>query len=449
MSDNHKQYVNSVYSGLWAGEDFNKRKIEKLAQQYDIFDLTTIKELTELAIVRVARDYANSYVLPFKERFDMILGLYKRQMILSHRTSQSIMFQQYSTPCPIAFLAGSFVAQNDSPSDYYFEPSAGNGLLTIALPMQRTIVNEIDDLRNENLKSQDFFSVSKYDASVPFAVGSEFYNGIITNPPFGKAERPEHWGGFKIHALEHVMALPALDTMKQSGRAAIIIGGHTEYDKLGRIQAGKNRIFLSYLYKHYNVCDVINIDGKLYSRQGTSFAVRLILIDGRKETPEGFAPLGANNVVSNYDELFKRVNFFIEKSNVMQNPIIAKNKRIELAKKLALQKLAILNEQLDGPYRPASEPPVRPLDTMVPDSMDFETHNAIFDVKEQVGGSINEYVRTKLGYTSDTEMADCLSAEQVDAVAMTIYNIEEKRQGMIIGDQTGIGKGRVAAAIIR
>ena len=38
--------------------------------------------------------------------------------------------------------------------------------------------------------------------------------------------------------------------------------------------------------------DVININGaKLYSRQGTSFDVRLILIDGRKELPFGAAPI--------------------------------------------------------------------------------------------------------------------------------------------------------------
>ncbi|MFZ6011739.1 MAG: strawberry notch-like NTP hydrolase domain-containing protein, partial [Bacteroidota bacterium] len=38
---------------------------------------------------------------------------------------------------------------------------------------------------------------------------------------------------------------------------------------------------------------------------------------------------------------------------------------------------------------------------------------------------------------------------QIDAVAMSVYNIEERGVGMIIGDQTGIGKGRIAASIIR
>lgn len=107
-----------------------------------------------------------------------------------------------------------------------------------------------------------------------------------------------------------------------------------------------------------------------------------------------------------------------------------------------------LLEGIAGPYHPAAESPVRSLETIVPDSMDFEMHSAVNNVKEQVG-SVNAYVRTKLGYKSDQELADALSAEQVDAVAMAIYNIEEKEQAIIIGDQTGIGKGRIAAAIIR
>ena len=45
-------------------------------------------------------------------------------------------------------------------------------------------------------------------------------------------------------------------------------------------------------------------------------------------------------------------------------------------------------------------------------------------------------------------LCNAFSAEQVDAIAMAIYNIEEKNQGCIIGDMTGIGKGRIAAGLI-
>ena len=54
-----------------------------------------------------------------------------------------------------------------------------------------------------------------------------------------------------------------------------------------------------------------------------------------------------------------------------------------------------------------------------------------------------------MGYQTKLQLCKALSAEQTDAVALAIYNIEALNQSVIIGDQTGIGKGRVAASIIR
>ncbi len=70
-------------------------------------------------------------------------------------------------------------------------------------------------------------------------------------------------------------------------------------------------------------------------------------------------------------------------------------------------------------------------------------------IKKEIGGDVDNFVRERLGYPNKLALCKALSAEQTDAVMMAIYNIEAKRQGMIIGDQTGIGKGRVAAGIIR
>jgi hypothetical protein len=99
--------------------------------------------------------------------------------------------------------------------------------------------------------------------------------------------------------------------MKDDGKAAIIVGGHTKWDSRGLVQSGKNRTFLHYLYHHYNVIDIILIDGhKLYSRQGTAFDTRLILISGRKQKPNGnpgtISP-ELEKVVDSFDELYGRV----------------------------------------------------------------------------------------------------------------------------------------------
>ncbi|WP_207515045.1 strawberry notch C-terminal domain-containing protein [Longitalea luteola] len=289
----------------------NKKSVEKLAATFGITDKTHVKELTELAIVKRARQLAHSGGT-IKDRFDKIVDLYNSQVNLSHRTSQSILLQQYSTPAPISYLAGVFCGIDSSePSKIFFEPSAGNGLLTIAGYPSSFIVNEIDSFRNQNLQIQKFKKVTQQDATKPFAEYYRQFDAILTNPPFGISEQEILYDTFRIVSLEHVMALRALDCMKDYGRAAIIIGGHTRWDDKGRIQAGKNRIFFNYLYSRYNVLDVIMIDGhKLYSRQGTAFDVRLILIDGRKETPSGNAPLfnlQQDVEVKTFDELFNRV----------------------------------------------------------------------------------------------------------------------------------------------
>lgn len=439
-------FIQHIINELDKKTKHDKRSIEKIAASYGIVDKTEVKEYTELAIVNKARSIARTNQT-VEAKYWHIVELYQSQVNLSHRTSQSILLQQYSTPAPIAFLAGIFVNADQVIS--VFEPSAGNGLLTIAAHPSNVVVNEIDALRRSNLKEQGFKEVLKQDATKSFTGFEKKFDAVITNPPFGLLDREVQYETFTIKLLDHLMALRGLDCMKDTGKAAVIIGGHTRYDRKGRIQKGKHRFFFNYLYSRYNVADLINIDGsKLYSRQGTSFDVRLILISGRKAIPSGAAPTAddeRDKVVDSFEELYERV---ISKTT---QRMVMNSRELELqleAEALALELELLSFDELGMPYTPASESCVV-LNTVVPDSMGYETHTALQQIKEAVGGDIDEYVRQKLNYRTKTELCKALSAEQIDAVAMCIYNIEERGQGMIIGDQTGIGKGRIAASIIR
>lgn len=272
------------------GELFNKVRLEKLANEFGITDQNTAKEMAELAIAIQARAIAHDNDLHSEFVFKKLVTLYEKQVNLSHRTSESIMLQQYSTPAPIGYLMGLYCKLSDGRT--YFEPSAGNGLLTTAGFLDKGTVNEIDKRRSANLRYQGFAETMSQDASQPFVGMEKSFDAVLTNPPFGSVEVPVGYNGYDIKSLEQVMALRGLDTMKDDGRAAIIIGGHQEFDEDGRIKLGKNRVFFVYLYKHYNVEDVINIDGHaLYSRQGTAFNTRMILINGRKQEPAGHPPL--------------------------------------------------------------------------------------------------------------------------------------------------------------
>ena len=97
------------------------------------------------------------------------------------------------------------------------------------------------------------------------------------------------------------------------------------------------------------------------------------------------------------------------------------------------------------PYRPRSD--AKGMDTLVPVNMQTSAQEALDDLEKQVG-DIDEYVTRELGYSSVADMKRYLAAEQVDGVALGIYNFT-KNAGLIIGDQTGIGKGRQVASILR
>ncbi|MBT1688901.1 strawberry notch-like NTP hydrolase domain-containing protein [Dawidia soli] len=442
--DNQELFISRVAGDLAGHVKHTKLTLEKLALQFNIANKTAVKELTEAALIRAARQITVTS-LEIATKYQKIVELYNAQPNLSHRTSHSVSLQQYSTPAPIAYLAGLYVNADEDIS--IFEPSAGNGLLTIAANPANVTVNEIDTVRLANLRREAYRQVLMQDGARPFIMLRNHFDAVLTNPPFGEIPKLK-FDGFTIGALEHHMALIALQTMRDEGKAAIIIGGHNRFDKKGRLQQGPNRFFMNYLYSHYHVDDVVNINGrKLYARQGTGVRIRLILIAGRKGIPEGAAPLAdvsRDQVIETFEALFERIIPHVRPRNQV------KMKRVVELEAEALElELTLLdaNEELGMPYNPASDACVV-LDTVIPDSMGYEAHTAVYRLKEEVGGDIDEYVRGKLGYDTKYELCQALSAEQIDAVALAVHNIEQGG-GMIIGDQTGIGKGRIASAVIR
>ncbi len=101
--------------------------------------------------------------------------------------------------------------------------------------------------------------------------------------------------------------------------------------------------------------------------------------------------------------------------------------------------------EFQATYRPRSKRSA--VGTLVPANMQAALDRALDAVEEENGTDVDSYVAKKLGY-SDKEMDDYFSAEQVDALALAVSNID-RGAGFIIGDQTGVGKGRVVAGVLR
>ena len=317
-----KKFIDAVKLQLAFGRKIKSIiELRKIAEKHGLKDIkdTDLQELAEAAIVMKARGIASSESTNDAVKFERIKKLYENQPSLNQRDSERVMKQQYSTPAPYAFLADMYVKAGVEVKSA-LEPSAGNGMLTIGLPKDAVHVNDIDAQRLANLQRQGFKNVTSQDGTQPFA--DKDVDVVVTNPPFGSAT-PRDYDGYTISSLEGQMAINALESMKDNGRAAIIIGGKTEYAKNGSLNP-KDKAFLGYLYSHYNVEDVINVDGSLYAKQGTTYPTRIILINGRRFDENAYPPVkdkARAEAVKSYDELYKRINDDILRSGRMDSPV--------------------------------------------------------------------------------------------------------------------------------
>ena len=318
-----KKFMDRVNTRLGFGQKINGIvELRKMAEECGLKDSkdTDLQELAEAAIVMRARGIASSESTNNAKKFELIKRLYENQPSLNQRDSERVVKGQFSTPAPYAFVADMYVKGNGKVIDSALEPSAGNGMLTIGLPMDKVHVNDIDAQRLANLRRQGFKNVTSQDGTQPFA--DKDVDVVVTNPPFGSAT-PKEYDGYKISSLEGQMAINALESMKDDGRAAIIIGGKTEYAKNGSLNP-KDKAFLGYLYSHYNVEDVINVDGSLFAKQGTTFPTRIILINGRRLNENAFPPVkdkARAETVKDYDELYKRIEDDILRGERMDSSI--------------------------------------------------------------------------------------------------------------------------------
>lgn len=107
------------------------------------------------------------------------------------------------------------------------------------------------------------------------------------------------------------------------------------------------------------------------------------------------------------------------------------------------------------PYSPVADPSgEHSLGSVVPSGAADYMREAVKRLEAEVGKPVAEFVREELQYASLDEMFTGdgkdkgLAGEQVDAVGLAIQQIKTGRI-FIIGDMTGMGKGREGAALIR
>jgi len=290
----------------------NVGDLKRMAKEdFGITDLTTIREQAELALTMLAKRIAQNGSISISDRFYRIVALYDT-FPLQDRLATNVVkeLQQFSTPVPMAFLMG--VYTNSDVVNSVLDPTGGNGALVIFANRKNVRINELDPNRFKNLISQGY-RATDYDAteSLKGKFDHPLFYAINTNPPFSVDIKGNFAGAGKYpYTLKgtHYMVAMALENLADEGKAAIVIGDHTKFDKDGYM-AGEDLKFFNWLHSNFYVEDVINIPGDLYRRMGTSYPTRLILINGRKPSFEGHAPARTEKdaPVAGWTELYDRI----------------------------------------------------------------------------------------------------------------------------------------------
>ena len=183
------------------------------------------------------------------------------------RSEDQVNFQQFSTPAPLAWLAGQ--AARLQASDIFLEPSAGTGLLAVAASRAGAtlLLNELSPLRFE-LLSQNFApsSVSHFDASLIDTLIARRPSVIVMNPPFAKSG-----GGHddRFAAVKHFRS--ALRALQPNGRLVAIMPDNFS-------GAGMNTAFSDSVKDAYLIASWRIAEGA-FAKHGTSVAVRVIIVD--------------------------------------------------------------------------------------------------------------------------------------------------------------------------
>ncbi len=308
------------------GRRLTKKQVEAVKSEAGVPNLGMLWEAAELSWLLW---YKMLYQQPgsFEYKLQSMTAFWDEvQPGYAYSDSSKELYKQYSTPCPIGAIIAEYTDMANAQK--VFEPSAGNGLLVLGADPKKTHVNEIDNNRRASLEKQGFAKITYQNAAEPFPKQmTRAFDVMVTNPPFASWDAQvnekkwivsEFFNSYRRLdknrlRLEHAMSGIALDTLKDSGKAALLLMGHIYFDDRGYI--AKARPFFNWLYMHYHVDDVINLNGfTLYNKQGATPKTMLVLISGRKRKPtnRAIAPTRKqagrlDMVVNTFEELWQRV----------------------------------------------------------------------------------------------------------------------------------------------
>lgn len=396
-----------------------------------------LQEAIEAAIVRrISKDGTAS-----RDAFDLAVRLNDGQPTMKARTSSSVALQQYSTPGPMA-VAAQWLLDTERmrfAGLRLLDPTIGNGSLVSLSPAAKVLGFDLDTNRLERV-ARMLGDVGEVHAGDARAVELPEHEASIVNPPFGGLDQPIVRNGLRLSRVDHLILFRTLAARSANGRTVAIIGGDSYRAATAGDVTAASRYLFNWIADHYHLEGVIEVDGRLYNRQGAGYPVRLLSIGDRRGTPlqgEGLRTVPPQlPVIKDWDALWTWASNLRDQRQAVPPPSLspASPKSKELRASNSYQ----------TPYLPFSR--VSEPEAMVPKNLAAGTRAALARIEDEYG-SVDQYVSDELGVAQD-DLGTFWSAEQVDALALALatHNVGD---AFVVADQTGFGKGRILAGLAR
>ena len=233
---------------------------------YDACEAATVLFLRKYGRALLRKAGSPAQALPMLEKVVGLLPTHTR------RSAESEAHQQFSTPIPLGLAVATAAAI--TPADRVLEPSAGTGLLAILAELAggSLVLNELAEARAALLSFLfPTIAVTRHDAAQihdhldPAIVPSV----VVMNPPFSVMANVE--GRMADAAFRHVAS--ALARLAHGGRLVAITGANFAPD------APAWRDAFVRLQERGRIVFSAAIDGRVFAKHGTTFPTRLTVID--------------------------------------------------------------------------------------------------------------------------------------------------------------------------
>lgn len=305
----------------------------------------------------------------------------------------------WSTPLPIAVVMQALVAARLN--------SSAEGTAPLAI----IDISAQPESHSWSLKAQQIAGgdVPAHDIAVA---------GVFGQPSAGLSI-----GGVRVTRTDTETLLDSLSKRNPDGMSVFVV----TTPKAGELD-NEFRRALSAIGQRYEVAGLVDLDSSMIG-PGSEQSSRLVVV-GRKRVDQDFtyAVHRTVPVIYDYASLWNWSES-VRAAQLGESQTFGDDGREE--------------NRWQAPYIPASQ--VSEPETMSPRNLLGPVRMALARIVDRFGMGIDEYVCSKLGWTME-QLEARLSSEQVDAVAIAVTAMDDN-MAVVEADATGIGKGRVAAAM--